>query len=48
MRLRIPWGPSMVSDTKLMSPTQTIGEMSTPERGGMTFLVALSSGSVGL
>lgn len=30
-----------------MMPTQTMGEMSTPDSGGTTFLVMPKSGSVG-
>ena len=45
---RIPWGPSRISLKNERSATHTIGDTSTPARGGITLRVAASSGSVGV
>ena len=45
-RTRRPWGPTNISFKKLSKPNQTTGVTSTPTRGGITFRVGMSSGSV--
>lgn len=47
MSKRMPWGPSKISLKKLISPTHTMGVMSTPPTRGMTFRVTFKTGSVG-
>lgn len=45
--VRMPWAPTRSSPVRERAPTQTMGETSTPARGGITLRVARSRGSVG-